>query len=156
MKNYILIIALFAGLGFAGCSKKDSSCSESIDTAPVNEISVLEEYIRTNNIEAEKDARGFYYKIENTGAGERPDLCSEIIVNYKGWLTTGVVFDQADNLSFELKGLIKGWQAGIPLIAKGGKITLYLPPSLGYGANATNGIPANSILVFSIDLVKIK
>ena len=156
MRNYILIIALIAGFSFAGCNKKDSSCSETIDAAPASEVVALEQYITANNIDAKKDDRGFYYKIDAVGTGEHPDLCSDIIVNYKGWLTTGAVFDQNDNQSFQLKGLIKGWQAGIPLIAQGGKVTLYLPPTLGYGSSSTGTIPANSILIFSIDLVKIK
>ena len=156
MKNHILIIALFIGLIFPACSKRDNSCTQTIDAAPASEVLVLDEYIAANNIEAKKDERGFYYKVEALGTGTHPDLCSEIVVNYKGWLTNNVTFDQGENASFDLNGLIAGWQAGIPLIARGGRIILYLPPSLGYGSTATNGIPANSILIFSIDLVKIK
>ena len=48
-----------------------------------------------------------------------------------------------------------GWQAAIPLIAPGGSITLYLPSSLAYGARAQNGTPANSILIFKIDLIRV-
>lgn len=156
MKNIILIVivAITCSL-FARCSKKDQSCNPLIEAAPSSEIEALEQYLRTNAIEATKDSRGFYYKIEAQGTGSNPDACSEVSVNYKGTLTNGSIFDQAQNVTFQLKGLIKGWQAGIPLIARGGKITLYLPPSLAYGSKATNGIPANSILIFSIDLIKV-
>jgi len=156
MRNYILVIALFAGLFTASCNKKDSSCTAAIEGAPASEVLVLDEYIVANSIDAKKDDRGFYYKIETTGTGTHPDLCSDIIVNYQGWLTNGNSFDSGQNASFELSGLIKGWQAGIPLIARNGKIKLYLPPSLAYGSRATSGIPANSILIFEIELVKIK
>lgn len=156
MKNYILVIALFTGLFVASCNKKDSSCTAAVEGAPASEVVVLDEYIAANSIDAQKDDRGFYYKIENAGTGSHPDLCSDIIVNYKGWLINGTSFDEGKDATFELSGLIKGWQAGIPLIARNGKIKLYLPPSLAYGSTATNGIPANSILIFDIELVKIK
>ncbi|MEY3433469.1 MAG: hypothetical protein RL131_1405, partial [Bacteroidota bacterium] len=42
---------------------------------------------------------------------------------------------------------------GLPLINAGGKIKLYLPPSLGYGSRAVGSIPANSVLIFEITLV---
>ena len=55
--------------------------------------------------------------------------------------------------SFQLKNLIIGWQKGIPLIQKGGSIRLYIPPSMGYGSKSSSSIPANSTLIFDIDLV---
>jgi len=75
-----------------------------------------------------------------------------VVVNYVGKLTNGTIFDSGNNVSFSLGGLITGWQEGIPLIAPGGSITLYLPPSLAYGSRATGSIPANSNLIFKIDL----
>jgi FKBP-type peptidyl-prolyl cis-trans isomerase FkpA len=48
--------------------------------------------------------------------------------------------------------LILGWQYGIPLVKAGGRIMLYLPPSLGYGSQSTGTIPANSVLIFDITL----
>jgi FKBP-type peptidyl-prolyl cis-trans isomerase FkpA len=155
MKNFILFIALILGISVVGCTKKDSSCTPPGSSAPESEVDILTKYITENNISASKDGRGFYYKVDALGTGTHPDACSDVTVNYKGWLTDGSVFDQAENVKFNLGGLISGWQAGIPLIAKGGKITLYLPPSLGYGSKATGKIPANSILIFSIDLVKV-
>lgn len=55
-----------------------------------------------------------------------------------------------------------GWQKGLPYIKGGGKIKLYIPPSLGYGAKDVKDdmgnviIPANSILVFSLELTDVK
>ena len=42
---------------------------------------------------------------------------------------------------------------GIPMIKPGGKIKLYCPPSLAYGNQANGTIPANSILIFEVELV---
>ena len=49
-----------------------------------------------------------------------------------------------------------GWQYGIPLVKAGGRIMLYLPPSLGYGAQTVGSIPANSVLIFDITLQSVQ
>ncbi|RAJ96071.1 FKBP-type peptidyl-prolyl cis-trans isomerase FkpA [Larkinella arboricola] len=123
--------------------------------APQAEVATLKQYIDSNRIAATADERGFYYVIHAPGAGAKPTVCSNVTVNYKGQLTNGEEFDSGNQVSFGLNQLIFGWQEGIPLIAPGGSITLYLPPTLAYGAQAQPGIPANSILVFKIDLIRV-
>lgn len=123
--------------------------------APDEELVTLKKYIDENHITATADARGFYYSIKKNGTGAKPTVCSNVTVNYKGQLTNGTTFDSGDGVSFGLNQLILGWQEGIPLIAPGGSIALYLPPSLAYGAQEQSGIPANSILVFQIDLLEV-
>jgi FKBP-type peptidyl-prolyl cis-trans isomerase FkpA len=79
-----------------------------------------------------------------------------------GKLTNGDIFDQIPKpgtpgpISFNLQGVIKGWTNGVPELREGGRITLYIPPSLGYGTRAVGSIPANSILVFDITLVNVQ
>ena len=153
MKNIVFAIAVMF-FALTGC-KKEETCDDIIDAAPASEVEALHKYILDNKIDAEKHEKGFYYKIQTPGTGNHPTACSDINVNYKGELTNGTVFDQSNDVDFKLGGLIKGWKAGIPLIAQGGKITLYLPPSMGYGSKGTGGIPGNAILIFSIDLVKV-
>jgi len=72
-------------------------------------------------------------------------------------LIDGTTFDQTGSsaVTFQLGQLISGWQLGLPLIKPGGKIKLYLPPTLGYGSRTVGSIPANSILIFEISLVAI-
>lgn len=154
MRNLILIIVLFAGISCGSCSK-ERKCDSVTVSAPKEEVDALTQYLASNNITATKDAQGFFYTIEATGSGEHPKSCSNVTVGYVGKMTNGTIFDQNPEMAFDLGDLIVGWQAGIPLIAKGGKITLYLPPSLAYGDRATGPIPANSILIFTIDLLKI-
>jgi FKBP-type peptidyl-prolyl cis-trans isomerase FkpA len=146
----ILFISILA-ISVSGCKKK-TNCDAPTTTAPANEVTTLANYISSNSISAVKDDRGFYYNIQSAG-GDKPDACSTVRVNYSGALTNGSVFDSANDVSFPLANLIVGWQQGIPLVGKGGKIILYLPPSLGYGSNAQSGIPANSILIFTIELL---
>ncbi len=140
-----------------GCQSNDVPCDGTPVTtkAPDTEVTTLKQYITTNNIQATADPRGFYYTIQSPGTGEKPTVCSTVTVKYVGKLTNGQQFDSSNGISFGLGELVVGWQEGIPLIAPGGKVTLYLPPSLAYGARELPGIPANSILVFDIDLVKI-
>jgi FKBP-type peptidyl-prolyl cis-trans isomerase FkpA len=97
--------------------------------------------------------------VTSAGADVTPGICSYVTVNYKGTLTNGTVFDSTKTnnpASFTLISLIEGWKQGIPLIKKGGKIRLFLPPTLGYGASAVGGIPGNSILIFDIELLSVQ
>lgn len=112
------------------------------------------EYLDANSLTAEKHESGLYYIIEEPGSEEKPNSSSEVLVNYKGYLLDGSVFDETtDNaVSFSLTNLINAWRIGIPLIGSGGKITLITPSYLAYGGSARTGIPANSVLVFEIEL----
>jgi FKBP-type peptidyl-prolyl cis-trans isomerase FkpA len=149
MKN--LLWALLLPVFVVSCKKEDS-CPEVKIKAPDAEIAALRTYISGNSITATEDPRGFFYTINSAGTGSNPTACSGVSVNYTGKLTNGTQFDSGNNVSFNLSQLIIGWQEGIPLIKAGGAITLYLPPSLAYGSNAVGGIPANSILIFTITL----
>ncbi|MFN9955636.1 MAG: FKBP-type peptidyl-prolyl cis-trans isomerase, partial [bacterium] len=71
-------------------------------------------------------------------------------------LLDGTIFDQTtgnQTATFPLANLIPGWQEGIPLLQKGGKGTFLLPSALGYGPNPVGPIPANSVLIFEIELI---
>ena len=51
--------------------------------------------------------------------------------------------------------MIKGWEQGLPGIQAGGQRTLIIPASLGYGATAQTNIPANSALIFDVEVLSI-
>jgi len=156
MKNLTGVMMLAIGMMFwTGCLKKTNECNYSIGTAtaPASEVDALLQFLQKDSIVAERDDHGFCYTIDAPGTASKPTSCSDVTVNYKGTLTNGKIFDQAQGAQFNLAGLIPGWQEGIPLIGKGGKITLYIPPSLGYGSSGLAGVPANSILIYSIELI---
>jgi len=95
--------------------------------------------------------------IKGTGAAATAN--STVNVQYVGELYKGgKQFDASwddgsgQPVSLPLSGVIKGWQQGIPGMKIGGRRELIIPPSLGYGATAQAKIPANSTLVFVIDL----
>lgn len=158
MKKYGFIV-LVGTLLMGGClpNAEQTPCDPTPISikAPQAEIVALKQFIDTSRIAATADDRGFYYTIQSPGTGSKPTICSNVTVNYTGKLTNGSTFDSGNGVTFGLNQLILGWQEGIPLVAPGGSITLYLPPSLAYGQQAQSGIPANSILIFTIDLVRI-
>ncbi|MDU9089386.1 FKBP-type peptidyl-prolyl cis-trans isomerase, partial [Klebsiella pneumoniae] len=103
---------------------------------------------------------GLLYKVEKEGAGDAPKDSDTVVVNYKGTLIDGKEFDNSytrgEPLSFRLDGVIPGWTEGLKNIKKGGKIKLVIPPDLAYGKTGVPGIPANSTLVFDVELLDIK
>jgi len=155
-----IILVCFAGsiLFFASCVKRGNGCSSQIDStkAPAAEQVRLRAYLDSAGIIATMDPRGFWYNIINGGEGVTPASCSQVSVVYTGKLTDGTVFEQQTSFVTVLDRLIDGWQEGIPLIKKGGQINLYLPPSLGYGANGNAVVPPNAILFFDISLIDVQ
>ncbi|MBN9120507.1 MAG: FKBP-type peptidyl-prolyl cis-trans isomerase [Planctomycetes bacterium] len=96
------------------------------------------------------------------GKGEAVKEGDTITVHYTGWLTDDKAttfdssLDRGEPVSFPLNGLIKGWQEGIPGMKPGGVRRLKIPSDLGYGDREKEGIPANSVLVFEIELIEAK
>ncbi|MET0464529.1 MAG: FKBP-type peptidyl-prolyl cis-trans isomerase [Chitinophagaceae bacterium] len=155
----ILALALLVSVLFAGCSKDDNECKYDVcgTVAPEIEIAAVQNHITSKGIIAERHCSGVYYTVENPGTGKNPTPCSNVLVKYKGYLTNDAVFDQAVNpVAFNLGGLINGWRSVLPSLKAGGRIVLYIPPSLGYGNRASGSIPANSIIIFEIDLLDVE
>ncbi len=148
MKRYFLLLSLFVGL--SSCKKDSFSATKQ---AAIDD-GLIKAYVGTNSITAIKDPSGVYYQIIKAGTGGYPSANATVTVNYNGKLLNGSVFVPPNNFSSPLSALIKGWQIGIPLINTGGRILLIIPSALGYGNSSPDAsIPANSVLVFTIDLV---
>ncbi len=96
------------------------------------------------------------------GTGKEAYRGTTVTVHYTGKLTNGKVFDSSvdrgDPFSFQLGAgqVIQGWEKGIQGMKEGGKRKLTIPPNLGYGQRPVGPIPANSILVFDVELLKVK
>lgn len=100
---------------------------------------------------------GFFYYIVEAGASAKPETCSTINIDYKGRRfggpsVEGTIFDTGTGSSLAVYNLIAGWQQGLPLIGAGGKIHLYIPPSLAYGAAGNGTVKGNTFLFFEITL----
>jgi len=128
------------------------------DYGPIDQ-QIIEDYLKANDLTAQSTSSGLYYIIEKPGSTNHPTIKSKVSVNYKGYIPDGTIFDQSYSTGkptdFALSGVIAGWQEGLQLIGAGGKIQLFIPSSLGYGANPPTGsvIPANSVLIFETELV---
>lgn len=155
-----LIGVLIVSVLFSSCLKNYDApaCNSSYDAcsfvAPAGEVAQVESYLSGKGItDAIKHCSGMYYKIDVAGGSGKANVCSTISFKYKGELTNGTVFQQVDSpIQYTLGELITGFKNGIPLIGTGGKVKLYIPPSLGYGSQANGSIPANSVLIFEVEL----
>ena len=100
-------------------------------------------------------ASGLQYTIIAEGSSEKIQLTDTLLVNYKGTLLDGTVFDENDSTSFPLTNVIKGWQEGLTLVGEGAKIKLFVPSNLGYGPRGTGNIKPNSALIFEVEVLKV-
>ena len=104
---------------------------------------------------------GLRYIMLKEGTGDAPQSGDNVSVHYAGFLLDGTKFDasydRGEPITFPLgQGrVIKGWDEGISLLKVGGKAKFIIPPDLGYGDRAMGLIPANSILIFEVELVDI-
>lgn len=107
-------------------------------------------------------ASGLKYKITQKGTGAKATPGSTVSVHYVGTLQDGTKFDSSRDrgqpFSFPLGAgrVIKGWDEGIALLQVGDKAILTIPPAIGYGPNAMGPIPANSTLIFEVELMDVK
>lgn len=110
----------------------------------------------------QKTESGLLYRIDRAGdASVMPTAEDTVVVDYKGELKDGYVFDSSydrgESIEFPLNGVIKGWTEGLQLIGKGGKITLWIPYNLAYGERGAGGVIAPyEALRFDIELVDVK
>lgn len=127
----------------------------------------LAEYFTRNKIKPLKTTSGVYYTISKQGSGNNPKAGQSVTVNYTGKTMNGKIFDSNTDsnyhhvtpFSFMLgkHQVITGWDSAIPVFKKGGKGTIYIPSPLAYGAQSpSTDIPANSILIFDIEVTDIK
>jgi len=146
-----LFIFLITVTLFISCKK------EPVDYTEIDE-DIIKQYISDHNLTAVATGTGLYYVINTPGTGTQPNGQSTVTVAYKGSLTDGSVFDESSNvgITFGLTGVIKGWQEGIPYFKEGGSGILLIPSALGYGEQATSGIPANSVLIFDVALIDVQ
>jgi len=102
---------------------------------------------------------GLQYKIIKEGTGKTPTANDKVKTHYSGTLIDGTEFDSSYKRNkpaeFPVNGVIKGWIEALQLMKEGGKWELYIPANLAYGEQPRPGIPANSTLIFEIELLEI-
>lgn len=141
------------------------------------DIKVITDYLKENNIVAQSTSSGLHYIIDTPGQGVQPKPGNQVKVNYTGRLLDGKVFDTSlaevaeqygihnpqktyEPINFQLGvgQVIQGWDEGIMCLHKRARARLFIPSTLAYGSQgAGNGlVPANAILIFDVELVDIQ
>lgn len=155
---YLLVSATI--LLFGACERVQSNREK---FAVIDE-ELISTYLEENNIDAVRHESGLYYNILDEGDedGERPSSFSQVQVSYEGYFLDGTVFDEADSTNLAEIDLgnrtttITGWRIGLPFIREGGSIQLFIPSGLGYGGSAQGSIPPNTVLLFDINLHRVR
>jgi FKBP-type peptidyl-prolyl cis-trans isomerase FkpA len=153
--KYILTSLLALTL-FISCNPENAEPQIPKDYTVENEKEIVD-YIAKNKLTAQRTDSGLYYVINEPGDGAQPTASSNVTVVYKGYYTTGGVFDQSkpEGISIGLNQVIKGWTEGIPHLKVGGSGILLIPSHLGYGSYYYNGIPGGSVLIFDVKLISV-
>jgi FKBP-type peptidyl-prolyl cis-trans isomerase len=112
-----------------------------------------------------RTASGLEYEILTEGSGNTPRLGDMVTVHYTGWLNNngerGQQFDSSysrnEPFTFKIgiKRVIDGWDEGVMTMKVGEKRRLFIPAKLGYRDQAVGPIPANSNLIFDVELLKV-
>lgn len=91
------------------------------------------------------------------GDGAEVKDTQTVVAHYTGWLLDGTQFDSSwdrgESSSFSLDSVITGWKQGLAGHTVGSQVLLVVPPDLGYGDQEQSSIPANSTLVFVVDIL---
>ncbi|MDX2030990.1 MAG: FKBP-type peptidyl-prolyl cis-trans isomerase [Blastocatellia bacterium] len=108
-------------------------------------------------------ASGLQYQDLVVGTGLKPGFNQPVRIAYIGKLQSGAVFDKgSDAFKLGVGEVIKGWDQGIAggggvePMREGGRRKLIIPPQLGYGNNIMGTIPANSTLIFEVQVLRVE
>ncbi len=167
MKKILYILVLLVFSSCIGEIKKPNQPKQSVtpqrpkvkrNSQWDQDVEKIRTWVAEKGFDMTPTSQGIYYKIEKEGVGvAHPMAGTKVTVNYRGTLLDGTEFDssydQGQPLTAKLTRLIMGWQFAVPLLKKGGKGKFVIPSTLAYGQNARHKIPANSILVFDIELI---
>ena len=104
---------------------------------------------------------GLQYKVLREGKGAGPKATDGVRMRYRGTLVNGKEFDNVMDLPdsevpvIPVSGANQGWSEALQLMKPGAKWLLFVPPQLGYGDRQSGGIPANSVLIYELELLSV-
>jgi len=151
LSSLFLVISVASFTVLSGCL--DSASGHTFEEQLEKDLAAIDQYLADNGITALSDPNNFIrYVVHEEGGGSKPTIENCVTTSYFGELFDGSSFDESDQASFPLDGVILGWQIGIPLLQKGDSATLYIPSGFAYGSQSLPGIPVNSNLIFNIRL----
>lgn len=155
---------LAAALCLAGCDKPTQTSGENpaAPKAPGATPNATAATPGGQKNEMKTTASGLKYQVLKQGTGTAsPKATDTVKVHYHGTLLDGTVFDSSverkEPISFPLNAVIPGWTEGVQLMKVGDKFKFEIPSNLAYGPNSPSPkIPANSTLVFEVELLAIE
>ncbi len=148
----VFVVIVAAGTGLMYVSAKTSSSNAT--PTPTQQ--------QNSSSTSTADTKKLQITDEKVGTGPAAKKGDTVTVNYVGTLMNGKQFDssysrnQPFTFTIGAGQVIKGWDLGVVGMKVGGKRKLVIPPDLGYGSTAQGSIPANSTLIFEIELLSIK
>jgi len=125
------------------------------------DISSIDSYLATNGIDATVHESGLRYVISGLGSGPYPTWYEKVKFQFSGkLLSNGSQFgsgiaEPKQGFDGRLINYVQGLQIGLQLLRPGGKATFFVPSVLAYGSFATSDIPANSNLIFEVELLEV-
>lgn len=125
-------------------------------------LDVQNEFLEKNKLDSavKVTPKGVQYKVIKAGEGISPKVSDKVQVHYVGALLDGTEFDNSvkrgEPLEFPVAAVIEGWQDLLQVLKEGDKVKAWIPSHLAYGeAGVPPMIPANSMLVFEVELLKV-
>ncbi|MFM1981367.1 MAG: hypothetical protein RJB22_86 [Pseudomonadota bacterium] len=138
-----LVTAVAGGLAWVGTAKAvGQSCAASLMLPAGNGVA-----------DPETTESGLVIQTRKAGTGASPTDSDIALINYKGTLADGTEFDANQQVPMPVAGSIPGFSEALKKMARGGSYRLCIPAELGYGAQQVGPIPANSVLLFDVDLL---
>lgn len=120
----------------------------------------IQAYLDSTGLKMEKTETGLYYSILNEGEGEKLiGYKDQVSFSYKGSFLNGNTFQvigKEEPLVYKVNQLIIGWQDALMMLKEGGRIHIIIPPQLGYATQKTDVIPANTVLMYELEVLEVK
>lgn len=153
-------ILMMAALGAAGCSDRPAPAAvPAAGGAPDIATTNFAPSLGVEPSAMTRTPRGAWIRDLTVGTGEPVSAGKMVAIHYAGSLPDGTQFDANGPADapyvFRLGAgeVVPGFDEGVTGMRVGGKRQVVIPPVLGYGAEAHGPLPANAILVFTIELV---
>lgn len=133
------------------------SCNKIDTTQDTTDEKIINDYLSAKNLTASKTSSGLYYQIDSIGLGKKVNPTNSVFIKYTGKLPNDTIFDENLNGTYlSLKTAINGFREGVSYFNVGGKGKLFIPSKLAYGKNSVGKVPANSVLIFDLEVIEIQ